>query len=523
MTSVITGSKEPRTSGEQPRPHLAVSAISNWAALVVNVIVTFLLTPYLISKLGKEGFGLWSLVWSLVGYYGLLGVGVGSGIMRYLPFYEGPGDHRAASEIVSTGLAIFCGVGLVIFLLAFLLAWRIANFYKGGAILATLIILTGLSAAIDCPRNIFDAGLRAQEKWIATNSLGITNSLVHGVGLAGVLYLGYGLVQMGYVVLAEIGLFLVLIAMLFITLCKKIDIKPSMVKRGRMRELVSFGILTTIVTLGYSLSLQTHRLIIGKVISLEAVGVYAVAAALVERVRNFVWAPLQVSWPRFALLDGQGNRQELTQLFIRLTRYSTFLASGIILLVLVSGPPFIALWVGKSFAAAQTVLLILGVSCLIESSLIITTSLLGSTGHQKAQAAFAAVEGGLGVILSILMGWTMGLQGVVIGYAISVILIRGCICPWYVCRLLDISVVEYYINCLARPWLIIGLLAVLGHGFGLLAYVNTWISLIGFTAAATCAFVAMTWVIAMNQQEKSEILGFIRLNIRRFRPSEGRV
>lgn len=501
---------EERTSGEQRRPRLAVSATSNWAALLVNVVVTLLLTPYLISKLGKEGFGIWSLVWSLVGYYGLLRMGVGSGIMRYLPFYEGRGDYRAASEVVSTGLAIFCGVGMVIFLSSFFLAWPIANFYKGGAILATLVILTGLSAALDCPKMIFDAGLRAQEKWIVANSLGITNSLVHGVGLAGVLYLGYGLVQMGYVVLAEIVFSLVLITVIFIILSKKIDLKPSMVKRGRIRELVSFGILTTIVTLGYSLSLQTHRLIIGKIISLEAVGVYAVAASLVERVRSFVWAPLQVSWPRFALLDGQGNREELNNLFFRLTRYSAFLSSGAILIVLVSGPPFIALWVGEGFEAAQKVLLILGVGCLIETSLVITTSLLGSTGHQGAQAVFAAAEGTLGITLSILMGRTMGLSGVVIGYSIAIILIRGFICPRYVCRLLNISVAKYYKNCLVRPWIIMGVLAGLGHGLGLVGYITNWFSWIVFTVVASCVYSITTWFFAVNQKEKAEILGIIK-------------
>jgi O-antigen/teichoic acid export membrane protein len=508
---------EERTSGEQPRPRLAVSATSNWAALAVNVLVGLLLTPYLISKLGKAGFGTWSLVWSLIGYYGLLRMGVGSGIMRYLPFYEGRGDHKAASETVSTGLAIYFFVGVVIFISAFLLSWPIADFYKGGAILATLICLTGLSAALDCPRMIFDAGLRAQEKWVAANSVTVAASMFHGGGLAAILYLGYGLVQMGYVVLAETGIFLVIITLIFISVCKKIHLKPSMVKFVRSRELVSFGFFTTVVTLGYSLSLQTHRLIIGKIVSLEAVGVYAVAAVLIERVRQFVWAPLQVSWPRFALLDGQGNRKELTQLFIRLTRYSTFLASGVVLLVLVSGPPFIELWVGKGFEAAQMVLLVLGVSCLIESSLLITTSLLGSTGHQKTQAVFAAVEGALGVVLSILMAQTMGLQGVVIGYSISVILIRGLICPWYVCRLLGIDVIKYYIDCLARPWLITGLLAILVHLSGLLAYTNSWVPLIVLTAVAACAFIALAWIIAMNQQEKSEVLGFIRMNILRLR------
>lgn len=445
------------------------------------------------------------------------------GIMRYLPFYEGRGDHKAASETISTGLAIYSGVGLIIFTLASLLSWPIADFYKGGPILATLICLTGLSAALECPKIIFDASLRAQEKWIAANSVTVVTSVLHGGGLAAILYFGYGLVQMGYVVLAEEGISLVLVAIIFISVCKNISLKASMVKLVRFRELVSFGLFTTVVTLGYGLSQHTHRLIIGKVVSLEAVGVYAVAAVLVERVRQFVWAPLQVSWPRFALLDGQGNRKELSQLFVRLTRYGTFLASGVVFLLLVSGPPFIGLWVGKGFEAAQKILVVLGASCLIETSLLITTSILGSIGHQRAQAAFAAVEGALGVILSILMGMAMGLLGVVIGYAVSVILIRGIICPWYVCRLLDIRVVKYYIDCFLRPWLITGTLAVLGHVLGILAYCNSWFSLIVFTAFATCAFVVMAWVFAMNRQEKGEILDFISLYIHRLRVSNEKI
>ncbi len=514
---------EENLSEKLKRPRLSVSAVSNWAALAVNVIIGLLLTPYMISKLGKEGFGIWSLVWSLIGYFGLLRMGVGSGIMRYVPFHEGRGNQQAVSEVVSTGLAIFFGVGLFIFLSASVLARPITDFYEGGTILATLICLTGLTAALECPRLILDAALRAKEKWIAANSVIIFAAALHGGGLAAVLYFGYGLLQMGYVVLAEVVLSLALAIFIFITLCKNIHLKPSMVRLNRSRELISFGVLTTIVTLGYTLSLQTHRLIIGKVVSLEAVGIYAVAAVLVERVRHFVWAPLQVSWPRFAQLDGQDKRQELLQLFMRLTRYSTFLASGAVLLVMVAGPPFIELWVGKGFEDAQKVLLILGVGCLIETSLFITTSFLGSTGHQGAQASFAAVEGTLGVILSILMGWSMGLLGVVIGYTVAVILIRGLICPWYVCRLLNISVVKYYNTGLLRPWLITGSLTVLSHGLGLLTYANSWSSWIIFSTVAACSYTIITWVFALNQQEQDDIFDFMRLCMRKLSSSASRI
>jgi O-antigen/teichoic acid export membrane protein len=250
-------------------------------------------------------------------------------------------------------------------------------------------------------------------------------------------------------------------------------------------------------------------------VSLEAVGIYAVAAVLIDRIRYIVWAPLQVSWPRFALLDGQNNHKEVIQLFHRLTRFSNLLASGIVLLVMVSGPPFIRLWVGDSFDAAHPVLLILGIGCLAATSLYATNLLLGSTGHQAAQAVFASIEGVLGVTLSLLLGYKMGLAGVALGYTIAVSLIRGLICPWYVCYLLKLNVYQYYIQCLLRPWLIVGFLVALGHYSGILQYVDSWFSWIILTAVIGCVYSCAAFAFAMNRQEKKKLLSVIQQFIAR--------
>ena len=61
-------------------PSLKVNALSNWVSLGVNVIIGFVLTPFIIRSLGKTGYGIWTLVCSFVGYYGLLNLGVGSAI-----------------------------------------------------------------------------------------------------------------------------------------------------------------------------------------------------------------------------------------------------------------------------------------------------------------------------------------------------------------------------------------------------------------------------------------------------------
>lgn len=498
-------------SPRQRRPSLLVGALSNWAPLGANIIITFLLWPFLISHLGEARFGVWALAGSFIGYCGLLRLSVGSGIMRYVPFHVGRGDDRAASEVITSGLTMFLFVALIIFVLSMLMAEPIARFYRGGPGFATLIRILGLAAAIECPMRIFDAGLRAQERWVQANSIMIASGVARALGLAGCIYFGYGLVQMGYIILSVKVFALALTTIVFFRFCPTIHLRVSMVKLSRVRELVFFGALTVVATMVYSLWVQGHKLIVGKIVSLEAVTVYAVAVMLVDRVRRIVWAPLQVSWPRFALLDGANKREEVVHLHRRATRYSAVLASGIILLVLVAGPAFIRLWVRREgIEAACPVLIILGIGALVESSLFVNESFLAATGHQRARAIFASIEGVLGITVSILLGLRIGMVGVAIGFVVSVTLVRGLVCTWYVCHLLGISPFGYYVECLLRPWLITGLTAIVVYYSGILEHVRNWPSLIVFAIVVGCVYALTAYTIAMPPEEKVKMLGIMR-------------
>jgi len=261
-----------------------------------------------------------------------------------------------------------------------------------------------------------------------------------------------------------------------------------------------------ITTLAQSMCLDGHKLIIGKLISLEAVGIYAVAAMLMMHARALVVTPNRVFWPRFALLDGEENHREVGRLLSRGTQYNSILASGIILLVIVAGPSFVGLWVGEGFESIYPVLAILGVGYLIETSLAINASLLGGTGHQGVQAVFAIIEGILGFGLSVLFGWKMGLVGVALGFAISVALVRGLVRTWYICHLLDINVFRYCVGCVLRPWLILGLFVSLAYYTRITKYMDDWVSLIVFMGAVGSLYALCTYAFAMNREEKMETL-----------------
>ncbi len=497
---------------ESRRPSLLVNAMSNWFPLVANTLIGLLLTPFLYSQLGDTDYGIWILVTSLVGYYGLLRLSVGAGIMRYVPFYAGRKEHEAASQVVSTGLAMFTVVGLAILLISTLIAEPVARFYKGGRSLSVLIRIMGLAAATECPMRIFDAALRAREKWMTANIITVANAVLYAAGLAACLLLGYGLDGMGWTVVVSTVITLLGSVFVFRKQCPEIRLGIGLVKWRRLTELVRFGTLNVIGNMAYGQALQNQKLVVGKLVSLDAVTIYGVATQLIVKIRQIVWAPLQVSWPRFALLDGENDHAGVARLFQKTTRYSSMLASGIVLQVLVAGPGFMHLWMPKKFAfeTANPVLIVLAIGCWMESTLYANNLFLGGTGRQGIQAVFAGIECVGGIGLSILLGWKMGLVGVAWGFTVSVILVRGLACSWYVCRVLKMNLATYYVQACLRPCLVLAAVSIVAYMLRIPGNVTGWLSWVVLAFALTGVYAVATYVFVMTGQERRTAVEWIK-------------
>jgi O-antigen/teichoic acid export membrane protein len=69
------------------------NAASNWLGFAVQAAVAFFLTPFVLASLGPSRYGVWMLVGSLTGYYGLLDLGFRAGLTQYLTRYLATGDY----------------------------------------------------------------------------------------------------------------------------------------------------------------------------------------------------------------------------------------------------------------------------------------------------------------------------------------------------------------------------------------------------------------------------------------------
>jgi len=63
---------------------------SNYLRVIVGIAVMFLLIPFIVSRLGMDLFGLWSLIFAVVGLFGLLDLGFATAAMKYVAELTAP-------------------------------------------------------------------------------------------------------------------------------------------------------------------------------------------------------------------------------------------------------------------------------------------------------------------------------------------------------------------------------------------------------------------------------------------------
>jgi len=95
---------------------------SSWSALAINVIVGVFLSPFIVHRLGDAAFGVWVLIFSITGYYGLFDLGIRSSIIRYVSKYTATDDREKLNGFINTALFSYSGIGVVSMVLTTLLS-----------------------------------------------------------------------------------------------------------------------------------------------------------------------------------------------------------------------------------------------------------------------------------------------------------------------------------------------------------------------------------------------------------------
>jgi Na+-driven multidrug efflux pump len=112
---------------------LILNTGSNYGILVMRIGMTFFLTPVYVKNLGVYDFGVWELVVATLGYAGLLDLGLGFSISRFIATHRAQDDHEALLTVFNTVTAFLSSIGFLLALVTLAIATWYPNVLAGSS------------------------------------------------------------------------------------------------------------------------------------------------------------------------------------------------------------------------------------------------------------------------------------------------------------------------------------------------------------------------------------------------------
>jgi O-antigen/teichoic acid export membrane protein len=427
---------------------------SSWGGLAVNIAVGFFLSPFILHHLGDEAFGLWVLIFSLTGYYGIFDFGIRSSLIRYVSKFQATGDRDELAQLVNTSLFTYTCVGLILIVPTILGSMYVDRlfhvppaFLKDGRI---LFLMVGSSLALGFPLGISGGILEGLQRFYLMNWTNIVATLVRAFLIIYVLRHGFGLLS---VALITVSLPLITSAVRAV-IAQRLLVIPygwRYVSRGSLRQVANYSSVTFIIIVAARLRFKTDAVIIGSFLSAAAITHFSIGARLVDYAGEVVSSLAQIFTPMSSQFHATGDYDRLRKIFISGNRACALVMFPMTVALVVMGKSVIEAWVGPRYVSSYSVLLILLIpSALYQAQSTSNRILFGMSLH-KSLAYIVLMEGIANVILSIVLVRPLGIAGDAIGTAIPMLCTALFFLPRHMCRQLSIPIHKFITEAYFYP------------------------------------------------------------------------
>ena len=336
---------------------------SSWIALGMNVSVGVFLSPYILHRLGDEAFGLWVLIFSVTGYYGLFDLGIRSSIVRYVAKYSARADHNQLNRLVNTAFFAYSAIGIICLLLTFIGTRYVdAWFHVPPNFLATarlLFLMVGISVALGFPLGVFGGILEGLQRFYFLNFSSVLATLTRALFIVIALKHGAQLLTVALITVAMplgTGLLNAIIALRLTPVrfaCSNLD-------RGSLRTIASYSGTTFMIIIAGRLRFKTDAMVIGTMLSAAAITYFAIASRLLDYAAEVVSSLAQIFVPMSSHSDATGDTERLKKILLAGNRACALIIFPISATLLILGKSIIATWVGMKYVPlSYPVLLVL--------------------------------------------------------------------------------------------------------------------------------------------------------------------
>jgi membrane protein EpsK len=486
---------------------------TNVGLFIVNTIISFWFTPYLIRSLGSELYGFIPLVTSVVNYFGIITLSLNASTGRYLMIEVEKKNVEKSNIIFNTSLVSIITMIFAAIPLGALLVFYAADIFQvpidNQRDIQYLMIGTILAFFLKTLRSGFSIATYTQNRFDLSNILAFLGRL----GQIGIV-ISLFTIDHPHLIYAGMGIVVVsLISFLGdLSLSKKLlpnlKINLGMFSRDLFKEMVGTNFWMLINRFGYLLFMNIEMIVANRFLALSMAGMYGALLTIPNNLRTIshtvsgIWGPLILS--KYSRDDLPGI-DRVAKTSIKMIGLSTALPIGFFCGV--SGE-FLGLWLGVEFKVLSWVAVIMALNVLINTLTLPLFSIYISMNRVKTPAVVTCLTGIIYFAVSVVFTQWFGPLGLAAAGGVVLSFRNVFFVSIYSAILLKKKWWHYLIN-LILPVITSVVIGLASYGFIQVFTVENFFDLIVAGCMISVIYIIYAYFIGLSTDEKESILNTI--------------
>ena len=319
-----------------------------------SFLVTLLLTPYILSHLDVDDFGIWVILSVLISSFTLLDLGLGSSFVKFISGYYTYEDYDSINKVLFSGLVFYTLLGAALIGTGLALEGILFSFLNIQNVSEPFLLVL-IACAITNIGAMFLSVFRGIQRMDRANSLEVRMSTVNVIGTVLFLQMGFGLfgLALNAVFSSIIGLFLtwyqVRRTLPRISLGFHFDGKI-------LHEMFSYGAKIQVSRLASLVCFQMDKLIISRFLGIGTVSFYEVSSRLASFMRAVPLVMLSAIIPATAELGARNERGMILKTYLLASKYVAMVTIAMVAFLFIEADSVLQFWLGRGFE--QSVILV---------------------------------------------------------------------------------------------------------------------------------------------------------------------
>ncbi|WP_159090802.1 lipopolysaccharide biosynthesis protein [Aquimarina aquimarini] len=496
---------------------LKKGALLTYLKIVLTNVIGIMMTPFIVSNIGKDEYGIFNAIGALIGTIALLDFGLTNTVVRFVAKYKAENDKEGEENFLATVRLLYFVISFLVILLGIVFYFFIDSYFtkfspKELEIAKIMFVILIFNLAIQLPGMIFTGICKGYEKFVFPESVGIIRYLLRAITVVAVLLLGGKAIAL-VIVDTIFNIFTISVSAYYVLVKLKVRFKLHTLSKSYIMQIFKYSSWIFIFSLVGMLQWKSGSWILGSMSLPKVLGIYGIGIALGTYYGTFSTAISSVFLPRATQMSvNNASGEELTSMMIKLGRLSFIILMYVLGAFILYGEQFVNLWVGggteegdvRYTAGECREIYIIALMIMIAYTIPLLQAFGNSILEAKNKLSFKAILYLVFMILGATAGGIFAIKhgavGMITGLVIGWLIVQN-VMNFYYHKIIGLNIFRFFKELLHKTFIVVCIAILIGYFITYLPG-DGWINFLLKGSSYTVTFGVLMYFLGMLDYEK---------------------